>query len=297
MLVVIVLLLMIQLKHFGKTLLILATRPLTVPRRGSRLLTARAGHGLDLPTTTTVAHNVSTQVCSGCHFTLGREIRRSPPFTESVILPIMSMPKRRQRAAPPARIQIRGPKMEDVAEFVRNEKLRGDLTAPLYREITDVAAEIRAAIDQLDFSPEARRARLKQIRDIKRAIEKILEGLRQPVAVNLLRRLLATELGFSLSTAAFEAATRVSIAGRISPRVLESRLAAGRSGPYSALEEAASEERIRLAHRAGEKVLATTLERLAYRLGSYLDLERQHKGGRPPDIYRRYTPISACTLL
>jgi hypothetical protein len=184
-------------------------------------------------------------------------------------------------------VNLRSPTREEIAEFIAGERLPRDRIDSLHDTITDIAETISVAIEGEHFSPTARKVRLKQIRGVRKGLEALDKLLSQSRHTTLLNRLLWSEVGSSLSTKSFER-LGLPVADRISIHTLHSRMATGRTGPYPALEDAAMEERVSLAQQAGARVFAAALRRMAKRLESYVELERQNKGGRPAHVYRQY---------
>ena len=196
------------------------------------------------------------------------------------------MTKRRYSGQNAQGIEVRVPSREQIAEFVAAEGLSQRWTEPLYRYVVDMAESIRLVATSSPAPPAARQQRLKQMGAVRKAMEGLADILAQDPAATL-NELVPKELGSSLSTQAFERAG-VAVVDRLSVDIDRSRAAQERTGPYPAFEDEAMQLRTLHARKLGAKVLEEMLRRLTGKVEAYLALERQDKGGRPPDIYRRY---------
>ncbi len=134
-----------------------------------------------------------------------------------------------------------------------------------------------------------RRERNAALRRVAKASEQLVRAVKQirPADAEVLRLLLAPDLGRLLSTAAPGLLIDQLIDTTVSEHLLEGPTAQRHGGPYSALEQEMAARRQMVARGRGDRLLAAFASRLATRLQEELDFERLNRGGRPVDYPRR----------
>lgn len=204
------------------------------------------------------------------------------------------MPKRNKSSAKNVqRIEIQVPSRAQIAELVDAAGLPQDAIEPFYEYVVNMAEAMRR-MAFTEASPAARKQRLRQMGNVTKAMTSLADLVAEPSAAPFLSEHLSRELGRSLSTDAFERTGLVP--DRLSIHAHQSYATRERNGPYRALEHEATQLRVIHAREHGARALQEVLSRLTDRVEAYLALERENKGGRPPDIHRRYV-ISRLALI
>ena len=205
------------------------------------------------------------------------------------------MPKRTRSSVKTAqKIDVQLPSPAQIAELVEAAGLPKNAIKPLHECVVYMTEAMREMANS-DASPDARKQRLKQMDSAIWAMKRLADLVAEPSAAPFLSKQLSIELGSSLSTEAFEQ-LNLPVTGRLAIHTPYTRAAQARSGPYRALDAEAAQLRAVHARRLGASVLEKVLRRVIGRGEAYLALERLNKGGRPPNIYRRYA-ISRLALI
>ena len=189
-------------------------------------------------------------------------------------------------------IQIHQPSASDWDEIIASLRLPAEATTVLRRLVDQIVANIQNH-EELSETIKRGRNRRQQLAHIRRLLRLFtqLEDVLDDRDLNtdrIIRQLLASELGELISLRGISRLADMQISSSVSDRVLRSRAATRRGGPYEAIEDEIEQRRRAVAEDIAPKLMLELVRALNANLARFLQFQRTNKGGRPGLLYRNY---------
>ncbi len=189
-------------------------------------------------------------------------------------------------------IQVHQPKGSDWDEITASLRLPVDATTVLRRVVDQIVASIQnhAELSETIKRGRNRRQQLAYIRRLSRLFTQLEEVLddRDLNTDRIIRQLLAPDLGEILSLRGISRLAGMSISSSVSHRILTSRAATRRAGPYEAIEDEIEHRRRAVAEEIAPTLMLKLVRALNTHLARFLQIQRTNKGGAPGLLYRNY---------
>lgn len=189
-------------------------------------------------------------------------------------------------------IQICRPSPIDWAEIIPSLRLPVEATTALRRLVDQIVANIHnhAELSETIKRGRNRRQQLTHIRRLSRLFTHLGEALddRDLNTDRTIRQLLGSDLGELMSLRGISRLAGMSISSSVSGRILTSRAATRRGGPYEAIEDEIEHRRRAVAEDTAPRLILELVRALNAHLARFLQIQRTNKGGAPGLLYRNY---------
>jgi hypothetical protein len=179
--------------------------------------------------------------------------------------------------------------LDEITRFLR---LPVEATTVLRALVDQIVANIQ---NHVELSGPIKRGRnrrqqLAHIRRLSRLFTQLEEALgdRDLNTDRIIRQLLAPDLGELLSLRGISRLAGMPISSSGSHRILASRAATRRAGPYEAIENEIEHRRRAVAEEIAPTLMLKLVRALNAHLARFLQIQRANRGGAPGVLYRNY---------